>query len=262
MEPRRISFTTDYGLDDGYVAICHGVALTIAPQVAIIDVSHLVPGGDVRRGARVLAQAVPFLPSGMVHVAVVDPGVGTDRRAVAVEAPRGILVGPDNGLLPIAADALGGISRAFELTKEEFHRGPVSRTFHGRDIFMPVGAHLATGTDPAKVGTALPADELVRLPDPVKRSGDGWLDAEVLMVDRFGNLQTAAVADDLAELGDRVEVGGRMADVGTTFGSVAAGEFVTYLDSAGQVAVALNRGSAADVLRVAAGDVLRFGAAR
>src|SRR5215469_2170822 len=136
-----LTFLTDFGLEDGFVAACHGVALRIAPSVPMIDITHLVPPGDVRRGAAVLAQTVPAMPPA-VHVAVVDPGVGTTRRAIAVEAKGGVLVGPDNGLLSWAITALGGATRAVLLTNEALWNHPVAPTFHGRDIFMPVASHL------------------------------------------------------------------------------------------------------------------------
>jgi hypothetical protein len=253
-----LTFTTDYGLVDGFVAACHGVAWTIAPGVRHLDVTHLVPPGDVRRGAAVLAQTAPDLPVA-VHVAVVDPGVGTARRGVAVETPRGALVGPDNGLLIPAAEALGGVLRAVELTNPALFRQPVSATFHGRDVFAPVAAHLANGVDLADAGPAV--HDLVRLPAPVLRSGAGWLAAEVLTVDHYGNVQLAAGPSDLDALGSAVTVNGITAATGRTFGSVPAGALVTYVDSAGQVALAVNGGSAARLLVATPGDVLRLRAA-
>jgi len=264
-----VSFTTDYGLADGFVAACHGVAWTIAPHARLLDVSHLIPPGDVRRGARILAQTVPALPPSGAHVAVVDPGVGTARRGIAIEAERGALIGPDNGLLLPAAAALGGVRRAVELTNAALFRQPVSHTFHGRDIFVPVAAHLVAGVDLAEAGAALAEAELVRLPEPVLRRGDGWIEAEVLTVDRFGNVQLAAGEDELAGLGTAVSIGGAggagdavVAAVGVTFGSVPSGELVSYVDSAGQVALAVNGSRAADRLGAAAGDVLRLTATR
>ncbi|MEV1147882.1 SAM-dependent chlorinase/fluorinase, partial [Micromonospora sp. NPDC049799] len=139
-----ISLTTDYGLADGFVAACHGMIARLAPTARVIDVTHLVPAADVRRGATVLAQTVPYLPAG-VHVAVVDPGVGTERRGVVLDTPDGLLVGPDNGLLLDAAAALGGIRVAAELANAEWFAPRVSATFHGRDVFAPVAARLALG---------------------------------------------------------------------------------------------------------------------
>src|SRR6266704_1540677 len=136
---RYLSFLTDYGLEDGFVAACHGVAARIAPHADIIDVTHLGPPGDVRRGAAVLAPTVPYLPPS-VHVAVVDPGVGTARRGIAVAAGDSVFIGPDNGLMSWALTAAGVAARAFSLTNRDLWLTPVTPTFHGRDIFMPVAA--------------------------------------------------------------------------------------------------------------------------
>src|SRR5215470_8855102 len=160
-----LTFLTDFGLEDGFVAACHGVAAAIAPAARIIDITHLVPPGDVRRGAAVLAQTVPAMPPA-VHVAVVDPGVGTARRAIAVQAGAAILVGPDNGLLSWAITALGGADMVVALTNPRLWRTPVSPTFHGRDIFMPVAAHLVAGTALAEAGTQIGGADLVWLAPP------------------------------------------------------------------------------------------------
>lgn len=252
-----ISLTTDYGVSDGFVAACHGVIGRLAPQLRVIDVTHQIAPGDVTRGAALLAQAVPYLPAA-VHVGVVDPGVGTGRRGIAVQAPGGILVGPDNGLLPWAADALGGATAAAELANPQWFLHPVSRTFHGRDVFAPAAARLATGAPLAEAGPALDPARLVRLPDPVVAVGDGWLEAEVLTVDRFGNVQLAALGDALAALPDRVTVGGVPAVRGATFADAPAGGLVALVDSADRVAVAVNGGRASVVLGVSPGDVLRI----
>ncbi|WP_250290807.1 SAM-dependent chlorinase/fluorinase, partial [Frankia sp. CiP1_Cm_nod1] len=159
-----VSFLTDYGLGDGFVAVCHGVLLRHAPGVRIIDISHLVPAGDVRRGSVVLAQTVGHLPPA-VHLAVVDPGVGTSRRALVVSAPRGVLVGPDNGLLPPAADVLGGVRAAVALAVPH----GVPATFHGRDVFAPAAAAVAAGRDPATLGEQIDPHGLLRLAPPVSR---------------------------------------------------------------------------------------------
>ena len=251
-----LSFTTDYGLADGFVAACHGVAWTVAPHARLLDITHLVPPGDVRRGARILAQTVPDLPERGVHVAVVDPGVGTARRAVAIETPRGALVGPDNGLLIPAAAALGGIVCAVELVNATLHRQQVSHTFHGRDIFTPVAAHLVNGVELVDAGPTI--TDLVELPAPVLRHGEGWVEGEVLVVDQFGNVQLAAGTDELALLGSQVSMRGETVPVGETFGAVPPGELVAYLDSAGRLAIAVNGGSAAARLGVSAGEVLRL----
>ncbi|MEH1101658.1 SAM hydrolase/SAM-dependent halogenase family protein [Micromonospora sp. CPCC 205561] len=265
-----ISLTTDYGLADGFVAACHGVIARLAPAARVIDVTHLVPPADVRRGAAVLAQAVPHLPRG-VHVAVVDPGVGTARRGVALAAPGGLLVGPDNGLLIDAAAALGGVTAAVELTGREWLAPEVSHTFHGRDVFAPVAARLALGASLAGLGPAVDPDSLVRLPAPLLRREPDGFTAEVLAVDHFGNVQLAAPADLLDPLPARVRVlpgtgagerptAGREAVHGRTFGDAPPGGLLVHADSAGRVAVAVNGGRAVDLLAVAPGDPLRIAA--
>jgi S-adenosyl-L-methionine hydrolase (adenosine-forming) len=252
-----VSLTTDYGLSDGFVAACHGVIARIAPSARIIDVTHLVPPADVARGAAVLAQAVVHLPPA-VHVGVVDPGVGTARRAVAIEAPNSLLVGPDNGLLPSAVDALGGVRRAVVLDQPGWFAETVSPTFHGRDVFAPVAARLARGDDLGGAGTEIDPDTLVRLPEPVVNVGDGWLEAEVATIDRFGNVQLAAEGETLDRLGELLRVGGITARRAATFGDAASGALVVYVDSAGRVAIAINGGRAVVALGVTPGDVLRI----
>jgi S-adenosylmethionine hydrolase len=228
-----ITFLTDYGLEDGFVAACHGVAARIVPAIRLIDITHLVPPGDVRRGAAVLAQTVPYLPP-TVHVAVVDPGVGTARRGVAVAAGECILVGPDNGLLSWAVAALGGATAACQLTNGELWLHPVSPTFHGRDIFTPVAAHLAAGTSLEAAGTPIDLTELVTLPAPTSRVHDGEAEGEVMSVDRFGNVQLSIAASDADRLGLGfgspvvVRCGRRRLTVPylETFAAVAPGEIV------------------------------------
>jgi hypothetical protein len=183
--------------------------------------------------------------------------VGTSRRAVAVATAGGLLVGPDNGLLVWAADALGGASAAVALTNERWFTGLPSRTFHGRDIFAPVAARLAAGAALAAAGPALDPARLVRLPDPVVTTGDGWLEAEVLTVDRFGNVQLAAAAAKLAALGDPLSVQGVPARRGSTFTDAAPGGLVVLADSADRVAVVVNGGRASVVLGVNPGDLVR-----
>lgn len=254
-----ITLTTDYGLSDGFAAACRGVIARIAPEVRVIDVTHQISPSDVVRAAAVLAQTVPHLPPA-VHVAVVDPGVGTDRRGIAVATPGGVLVGPDNGLLPWAADALGGIDSVRELTNPAWFPGGVSRTFHGRDVFAPAAAHIAGGASFDDAGPPVDASTVVRLPDPVVAVGDGWLEAEVVMIDRFGNVQLAADGALLADLGDELVVGGVRARRGETFADAPPGELLVFSDSAGRVAVAVNGGRAVVLLSVAPGDVVRIAA--
>jgi S-adenosylmethionine hydrolase len=253
---RCLTFLTDYGLEDGFTAACHGVAAQIAPQIPVVDITHLIPGGDVRRGAAVLAQTIPYFPPA-VHVAVVDPGVGTDRRGVAVAAGDAILVGPDNGVLSWAASVAGGPRVAVSLTnKELWLNAEASPTFHGRDIFMPVAARLAAGADLASAGTEIEVDDLVTLPPPASRVRDGKADGEVLTVDTFGNVQLSISAADASSIGIGygrnvvVRAGRRVLTVPyrETFGSVAPGELVAFADGSGMVSLAVNSGDAAQRL--------------
>jgi len=252
---RHLSFLTDYGLDDGFVAACHGVAARIAPHASIIDVTHLIPPGDVRRGAAVLAQTVPYLPPA-VHVAVVDPGVGTARRGVAVAAGHSVFVGPDNGLLSWAVTASGGAVRAFSLTNRDLWLASVAATFHGRDIFMPVAAHLADDAELAATGAQIDVADLVTLPVPERTIRDSVAAGEVLTVDRFGNVQLTITAADAAEIGLKpgatalVRCGRHQLIIPyrDMFGAVAPGELVAYIDSAGLVSIAVNSGDAAQRL--------------
>jgi len=261
-----VSLLTDYGLSDGFVASCHGVLASLAPDTRVIDVTHLVPPGDIRRGAAVLAQTLPWLPPG-VHIAVVDPGVGTARRSLAVVAGAHVLVGPDNGLLLPAAEALGRGSQAYEITSGGAMLEPVSHTFHGRDVFAPAAARLATGAlTVADLGPQVAVDGLVRLPVPFASAGDGWAQAEVVTVDRFGNVQTALRGERLAAaafaLGDlaKISAGGVRHPVryAETFGAVPRGTLLLYVDSAGYVSVARNGGNAARLLGARPGGIVHI----
>ena len=194
-----ISLLTDFDTYDGYVAQCRGSIARIAPRVRCIDITHQIPPQDIRRGAVVLSQIVGQLPSA-VHVAVVDPGVGTERRGVALQTPGGVLVGPDNGLLGWAADELGGAIRAVALTNTDYHLGR-SATFHGRDIFSPVAAHLANGVEITALGDVVDPGTLVRLPDPALTVDRGSISCELLTVDRYGTLQTSASTAAVSEAG-------------------------------------------------------------
>jgi S-adenosyl-L-methionine hydrolase (adenosine-forming) len=258
-----ITFTSDYGLEDGFVGVCHGVMARVAPRVRVIDVSHGVPAQDVRQGALVLAQAVPYLPEA-VHLAVVDPGVGGGRGMVAVGAGGQVLVGPDNGLLVWAAEALGGVDRVHALQDPAYRLEKLSRTFHGRDVFAPAAAHLAAGVDPAELGPELDPGRLVRL-EPVAARVDGdRVCGRVVLVDHFGNLALDLRPEDLEAVGVAVgdpvavRVGGRAHRVAyaETFASVPAGDLVLHEDSSGSLAVAVNLGRAAERLGARAGDVV------
>jgi S-adenosylmethionine hydrolase len=237
----------------------------IAPDVEVIHLSHGITPQNVLQGALVLARALPFIPAG-VHVAVVDPGVGGGRKAVALRGGDGrVYVGPDNGLLLVAAENLGGIAAAVEIANDAFMVEPVSATFHGRDVFAPAAAHLARGVALTELGPAVPVEKLTRLELPRPRITPSEILATVLDVDRFGNVQLNLTMRELEEAGMRetleVEVAGRRhgALVARTFADVAPGETIVYEDAYRSVAVAVNGGSAADALtaRVGARVALR-----
>jgi S-adenosyl-L-methionine hydrolase (adenosine-forming) len=247
-----ISLCTDYGDTDGFVAACHGVIARIAPHARVLDVTHAVAPGDVRRGAVLLADTLPWLPTA-VHVAVVDPGVGTARRGIALVSGDAVLVGPDNGLLIPAAQVLGGMRAAYELIAPAYRLKTVSATFHGRDIFAPAAAHLAVGVPPDALGPAVDPASLVTLPVPMCQVDGDQIRVEVLTVDHFGNVALAAGTAELAAAGLRTgtaailrwPAGVEPLLVGTTFADVAQGELVLLVDSTGHLAVALRGGSAA-----------------
>lgn len=256
-----VTFTTDFGLDDSYVAICKAVLRRFAPHAQVLDVSHLVPPQDVRRGARLLARAVPWCPPA-VHLAVVDPGVGTARRAVAVRAGDSVLVGPDNGLLVPAAERLGGVREVVALTEESMFLQPISATFHGRDMFSPTAGRLASGTPLVSFGAPVDPASLVRLPEPRLEAADGSLATEVVDVDTYGNVCVAGTLDDLARAGlgeaaeVRVTTGGYRGEAtrARSYGGVPDGALLVYVDSNGSLELAVNGGSAARELSVRTGD--------
>ena len=256
-----ISFLSDYGQRDEWVGVCHGVIERIASGATVIDIAHDLPPADVRHAAFVLENALPFLPHGIV-MAVVDPGVGGKRRGVALRSRSGIvLVGPDNGLLWPAAQAAGGVDSAVDVSATPFRLDPVSATFHGRDVFAPVAAHLALGAAPEDAGIAIDHQALARLQAAAPELDGETLRAEVRLVDRFGNVQLQARAQDIERaglpLGACVNVAGRVeATRGRTFTEVASGELVVYEDSSGWIAAAVNGGSAAAALAVEAGSRL------
>ena len=258
-------FLTDFGLTDDFVGTCHGVIKRIVPDVEIIDVTHGIAPQAVLQGALVLRNTLRYLPDG-VHLAVVDPGVGSARRPVILRDTRGdVFVGPDNGLLVPAAE-LRGIESAHELANPAYALEPVSRTFHGRDLFSPAAAHLALGVEPSELGPPLSPDALFRLDLPRPTVEDGGVDARVLYVDRFGNMQLNMSRDDLDELGIvpgtrfELELSGERyyATAARTYGDARPGEIVLYEDSYGNVAVAINRGSAAEMFSAHPGQRVRL----
>ncbi|HWD74603.1 MAG TPA: SAM-dependent chlorinase/fluorinase [Solirubrobacteraceae bacterium] len=262
-----ITFLSDYGLGDDFVGICHGVIAKICPSARVIDLTHGIPRHDVRAGAIVLSEALAYLPVG-VHLAVVDPDVGAQRRAIALRLADGrLLVGPDNGLLSHAAAAGGGVEEAVDIAHSGYRLQPVSATFHGRDIFAPVAAALAAGTAPADVGEPLEADSIVslELPQPT-RDGD-VLVAHVRYIDRFGNIQLDAGHEHVTDSGLKL---GRPATIelvdGTsdqvhfvrTFADAGRDELLLYEDAQRRLAIAVRHGDAAASLGLTIDAKLRI----
>jgi S-adenosylmethionine hydrolase len=250
-----VALMTDFGTDDPFVGIMKGVLATRAPGVPVIDVTHGVPPQAVRIGALVLAQAVPWFPSGTIHLAVVDPGVGSARRPICIERSDAVLVSPDNGVLSLAAPA-DRVRRIVHLTDARFFLSQVSASFHGRDVFAPVAAALATGTPPAALGPEVGAIDRLVLPEPA-RTGDR-LRGEVIYIDRFGNLCTNL---DAAALGDfprsrlSITLGtARLDGVAASYAAVAPGALVAIVNSFGFLEIAVRDGSAAAALCAAIGD--------
>jgi S-adenosylmethionine hydrolase len=258
-----IAFASDFGHADEFVGVVKSVIRDIAPHVVTIDLAHDLPPFDVRAGALALARCIPYVASGLV-VAIVDPGVATDRAAVAVEVAGGdgVLLGPDNGLLAPAVALAGGAGRAVALTNPAFQLPAPGRTFAGRDVFAPAAAHLANGVDLAELGPALDPDLMRPGVVPLTRREGGILVGEVLWVDRFGNAQVNVDPDEIDDLGERVGVtiGGsrRVARRVDAFAALGAGELGLVVDSYGLLALCLDRGSAADELKLAPGAEVRF----
>jgi S-adenosylmethionine hydrolase len=257
---RPIVFLTDYGRSDGFVGICHGVMARIAPDAPVIDLTHSVPRQDVLRGAVELARAIPYMPTDAVHVAVVDPGVGSDRGAIATAAGAALLVGPDNGLLSLAWEELGGVEVAVEIQNPEVVLAPVSRTFHGRDVFAPAAAHLAAGMKLEDLGPSVDAAGLVRLDVPGPMVAEGAVGARVTSTDGYGNVQLNATERDLEDaavaVGNVLVVNGRRLPRAGTFAELPEREPGLIVDSDGYLAIVVNQGNAAQMLGLAAGDVV------
>jgi S-adenosylmethionine hydrolase len=261
-----ITLLTDYGRDDDFVGVCHGVIRTIHPEAQIVDITHGVRRYAVRQGALVLRNTLPYTPVG-VHAAIVDPQVGTERRAIALRTADGrLLVGPDNGLLSLAWERCGGIELAVDVSRSPHRLEPVSATFHGRDIFAPVAAHLARGAALEDAGDPLDPTELatVELPDP--RVEDGSVVAHALVIDRFGNAALNVDHEDMAGTGItlggtvELEVAGEryLATYAQTFADVRPGELIVYEDAYRTLAVAINRGDAAATLALRPDAELRL----
>jgi S-adenosyl-L-methionine hydrolase (adenosine-forming) len=262
-----VTFASDYGHQDEFVGVCHGVLAGLAPDASVLDVTHGIPRHDVRFGAIVLRNALPYMPPG-VHLAVVDPEVGGTRRAVALRCAdeRQLLVGPDNGLLRLAAERFGGVVEAVDVGHSHWRLEPVSATFHGRDIFAPVAAALARGEELGGCGEPLPVDDLASLALPVPRRDGMELVTHALIADRFGNVILDAGHADVtglgARLGDELEIvsGDRIlrARLAGTFADVSPGDLLLYEDAQRQLALAINRGSARDDLDIPRDAELRL----
>ena len=251
-----IFLLTDFGTSDVYAGVMKGVISGLAPTAPIIDLGHHIPPQDIREAAAALLFAQPYLPPSAIVCCVVDPGVGTSRHSLALEleSPAGdlFLVCPDNG---VVTPLLGQVRRAVVLDDPTYHLPRVSATFHGRDIFAPVAAHLASGVPMSRLGSEKPPRQLVTIPWPRPvREGDAWR-AVVIHVDRFGNLVTNLEASRLARGNWSIRVGARtISGVSETFGAVDVGEPLAYPGSSGFLEIAIRQGSAAGEWGAAAGD--------
>ena len=261
-----ITFLSDFGLQDDFVGTCHGVIKRIAPEAEIIDITHGIPPQHVLQGALVLCNTLPYMPEG-VHLAVVDPGVGGHRRALALRTGEGrLLVGPDNGLLLPAADGLGGVEAAHELANPDYALETVSRTFHGRDLFSPAAAHLSRGVALEELGPPVDPLALVRLEVPEPEVGQNRIRATALYVDHFGNIQLNLKREHLengaVEPGVTVELELALeryyATAARTFADARAGDVILYEDAYGNVAIAINGGNAAETFGAGPGQEVRI----
>jgi len=257
-----VTFTSDFGTEDWFVGVVHGVLATLAPEAIVVDLNHAIPPGDVTRGAFILEAAAGDFPPGTVHLAVVDPGVGTARRALAVASRGQYFVGPDNGLLEWALVAPG--AEAHELTEERWFRRPVSRTFHGRDVFAPVAAHLARGAALREFGPRVTDPVRLRQPHP-RRDGDA-IEGSIVFIDRFGNALTDVSDEGLREsfagAPDRrlvVTLPGRVIHgLARSYGDAPVGTLLAIIGSSGRLEIAQVGGDAADRLGLGLGDPVRI----
>ena len=256
-----ISFLSDFGVSDEFVGVVHSVFRSIAPEVEVIDITHGVPPHDVRAGSLALARSVEYLCPGIV-VAVVDPGVGTDRRRIAVEVGEGesVLIGPDNGLLAPAVAMVGGPKQVIELTNSNFHLTTSSTTFDGRDVFAPVAAHLANGVPLTALGDPIDPNSLMPAIIPVSYIEEEILFTEVLWIDQYGNIQLNIGIEDLPEGQLQIKIGERTypTNVVSAFDQIPEGGVGLIVDSAGLIAVASLRSSAALEFSVSTGDSIQI----
>jgi S-adenosyl-L-methionine hydrolase (adenosine-forming) len=251
-----VTFTTDFGYSDGYVGAMKGVVLSLAPGVTLVDITHGIAAQDVSGGAMALAQAAPLFPRGTIHVAVVDPGVGGARADLLVESAGSFFIGPDNGVLTLAAPPP---RRSFRIDAAAFRREPVSPTFHGRDVFAQTAGRLALGLSASAAGP--PLGDLVELAEPLVRRVGDRVEGAVTHVDAFGNLLTSLSAE-LVPADAYVEVSGREGTfrpaMGKTFADVAPGALVAYIGSSGLLEIGLRDGSAASLTGAVRGSAVRL----
>jgi S-adenosyl-L-methionine hydrolase (adenosine-forming) len=261
-----ITFLTDFGLADDFVGTCHGVIRRIAPEAHIIDITHGIPAQQVLQGSLVLANTIPYMPSG-VHLAVVDPGVGSDRRAVVLTDRSGrVYIGPDNGLLIPTTDRMGGVAEVHEIANPAYSLQPISKTFHGRDVFAPAAAHISNGVSPSELGPPVDPADLMRLDIPEPEVGSKRIRATILYIDHFGNVQLNLRRDELERVG--IEPGADLefehrsyryyAVAARTFTDARRGDIILYEDAYRNVSVAISGGDAATMLKARPGDELRI----
>ncbi len=263
---RPICFLSDFGLGDDFVGLCKGVMLGIAPGATVIDLTHQVSGFAVEEGAEILEHATRYMPEKTIYLAIVDPGVGTERRALALSATGGaLLVGPDNGLLIPAAEALGGIESAVSLTNTDYHLRPVSNTFHGRDVFSPATAYLATGLAPSKLGEVVDPVSLARVKLPgIEREGPNTFSVAIIGIDRYGNARLSATAEEVGlRFGallrvEAAENGEMPVHYAETFGHSKVGDLVLVPDSHRRLSLSVNKGHAFRALGLKAGARVRL----
>jgi S-adenosylmethionine hydrolase len=253
-----ITLTSDFGLKDPYVAEMKGVILTINPEATLIDITHDVEKFNIRTAAFMLASAAPFFPKGTVHLAVVDPGVGTQRRAIVIQTRKGFFVGPDNGILVLAAQNQG-IEHIYQLANPKFTLPTVSSTFHGRDIFAPAAAYLSRGVPPEDFGPEI--KDLVTPDFSMVRRADGSLTGEILHIDGFGNIITNISGKEIGTSGKTVRVELPRASIkiptGTAYAQAKPQEPIALIGSHGFVEIGLNQGDAAEKFHVKAGDKIK-----
>ena len=255
-----ITLTTDFGHDDSYVAEMKGVILNINPEVTIVDICHTINPQNITQAAYILSITNGRFPRGTIHIVVVDPGVGTERQAVLLINHHGYFLGPDNGVLSYVVEEAGAGIEAFALTNPRFWLSPLSNTFHGRDIFAPVAAHLSLGTPPHEFGDSIPSLMTVVLPRP-QIGEDGILVGKVIHIDHFGNLVTDIRRSDLPKGKLFIEVCGHIIDDLST--SYEEGEeFMAIIGSSEQLEVSVQKGSAARYLGATIGDEVKVGVSR